>query len=357
MGDVQLDSVLRAESMTSKALQFEAQLQKQDLTDERKRRTMVVGVVLTIVIGVVSYFVSGVLGMRMRYPKLFQWYEAMRKEKVQGLGPHNFSLYQVCTAANFTAVQQLLNLLLVWNDLHFAAANFLMYCIVYFEEKAKEDPREKLTALHWAGSESQTSYDKLTGPTGWASTGCSTGTLQQRQQTLIDNWNRGKDENIWYYLLPQPVDETSKRAFLSVPMIEELYTDSASTGGAASACDPDSFASSKIGQLFRGGLCKVAHTATKSNESSADIFNDYFAVHSNPTATQSCEGAAAAGATQGAMTGGMSVGMMMTMVPGEVGIVAKVIGGLVATAGAAAVGGATSAAQAKEQCENDGGAV
>ena len=49
-----LDSVLRSEAMGNKALRFETQLQKQDLDDERKRRSMTVGIVLTVVVGVVT---------------------------------------------------------------------------------------------------------------------------------------------------------------------------------------------------------------------------------------------------------------------------------------------------------------
>lgn len=360
IANVSMDAVLAAQSMENRATQLETQVSKNALSDDRKHRAFFVAGVASILVGVVCYFASGIYGMKMRYPHLFAWYEGMRRDKVQGAGRHDFSLYQVCTAANFAAAQQLFNLLLVWKDLHPAAANFLLFTIEYFDEKAKKDPKKRLTALHWAGSGAQTGFEKLTGPTGWASTGCATATLEQKKETLIANWNRSADENIWYHMLPQPVDASSKRAFLSVPMIAELYSDSATTGGAASACDPESFRESKLGLLFDGGLCNVAfYEGTKANEDSADLFNDYFAVHDNPNAYESCNGAAAAGAVQGAMSGGMSGLMFLQMaegaLPGPVGILTKLAGAGVVAGGMAAASGATSAAAAQARCRRSGG--
>lgn len=354
-GDVSWDSVMRAEEMSNRALNFETQLQKRDLDDERKRRAMIIGIVVSVIVSIVSYFVSGITGMAMRYPDLFDWYRSMKREKVQGQGMHDYSLYQVCTAADFTAAQQLMNLLLIWEDLHEAAAEFLMYTIEYFEIKAAKDPKMRLNALHWSGSGAQTGYEKLLGPTGWASTGCSTGTLDQKKETLCANWNAGKDENPWYNLLPKPLDDTSKRAFLSIPMIAELWSDSSVTGGAASACDPASFATTKIGMLFDGGLCKVAHMSTKSDESAGSLFNSFFATNVDPKATPSCDGAAQAGAFQGATTGAMTGMMMATMIPG-IGMYAKVGAALFATAGLGAAGAVTSANAAKAKCKKTGGA-
>ena len=344
-----LDSVLRSEAMGNKALRFETQLQKQDLDDERKRRSMTVGIVLTVVVGVVTYFLSGIYGMSRRYPHLFAWYDGMRREKAQGQGRHDFSMYQVCTASDFGAAASMFNLLLIWKALHPAAAQFLMYTVEYYEQKAKADPKQRLTALHWAGSRAQTNYQKLLGPKGWASTGCSTGTLEQKKATLIKNWNSGAAENLWYDLLPKPVDETGKLAFLSVPMIQELYSDSGTAGGAITACDEDAFATSKLGRLFDGGLCNAAFEATSDDASAADLFNEYFAVHDNPTATQSCEGAAQAGAVQGAMSGGMA-GAMLIPILGPFGAVLVGVG-------AAVAGGITSANAAKASCKRSGGAV
>ena len=369
------DSVLRSEAMSNKAVNFGTQLQKQDLDDERKRRSMIVATVLTVVVGVVTYFVSGIYGMSKRYPHLFRWYDAMRSEKVQGQGRHDFSMYQVCTASDFGAAASMLNLLLVWKALHPAAAQFLMYTVEYYEQKAKADPKQRLTALHWAGGRAQTNYQKLLGPKGWASTGCSTGTLEQKKATLIQNWNSGAAENLWYDLLPKPVDETGKLGFLSVPMIQELYSDSGTTGGAITACDEEGFATSKLGRLFDGGLCNAAFKATSDDASAADLFNEYFAVHDNPTASQDCAGAAQAGAVQGAMSGGMAGMMALQMMPFGLGRVAKgasllaravkfvgpaaiKLGGAATIAGGAAVaGGITSANAAKASCKRSGGAV
>ena len=364
MNSVQPDSVVRAEQKLLEAELLRTQEAHQDLDDERKRRTFLVASLVSVIVGVVGYFVSGVYGMRLRYPSLFRWYEAMRREKVQGKGRHNYSLYEVCTAANFAAAHQLFNMLLIWKALHPAAANFLLFTVEYFGEKALKDPKMTLTALHWAGSRDQTGYDRLVGPTGWASTGCAEGrTLEEKQEALIRNWNAGAEQNIWYPLLPQPVDETSKRAFLSVPMIAELFSDSSSTGGAASACDPQAFAMrSKLGQLYDGGLCNVAFEATRDDQSAADLFNSYFSVHANPTASESCDGAASAGAAQGALSGG-AMGTVFLQIAGDLIpgkgaalMFRKVIGTIVVSSTAAVAGGVTSAAAAKERCRRDGGA-
>ena len=355
---VSLDSLKRAESVNTKALTFQAEMGVKDLVDERKRRAFALAAAASVLVGIVSYFVSGIYGMKMRYPRLFRWYDRMRAEKEQGEGRHDFSLYQVCTAANFQAAQQLLNLLLVWRDLRFPPANFLLFTIDYFDRKSASDPKAALTSLHWSGSRAQTKYDKLVGPSGWASTGCATGTLEQKKATLISNWNAGKDENIWYHMLPKPVDEASKLAFLSVPMIAELYTDSSSSGGSVSACDPETFANdSKLGRLFDGGLCNVAFMSTRSDQASADLFNEYFATHYNASVSQSCNGAASAGGFQGAMSGGMSGLMLLQMMPplpGPLGLL-KVGAALAVTAGATAAGAATSAAAAKARCKRDDG--
>ena len=349
--DVAFDSVLRAEDIEAKALSLQTQVEKQDYLDEHKRRRVVVTTVLTIVVSIVTYFVTGVLGMSQRYPHLFRWYNAMRKEKVQGLGMHNFSLYQVCTAAEYEIFQNFMNLIAAWKALSMPAANFLMYTIEYFQRWAEahaDNPRAKLTALHWSGSKEQTQYHKLLNKDGWASTGCATGTLEQKKETLIRNWNRGKDENIWYWMLPQPVDEDSKQRFLSVPMIAALYSDSSSTGAAASACDPDEFQVSHLGQLFDGGLCNVAHLATNRDKSSADLFNEYFAIHHNPVAMPSCDGAIRAAATQGGMSGGMTGMMLGDLVGKENEMIGKLLfGGILALAG-----GATNAIGKREDCHN-----
>lgn len=354
---VTMDSVLRAEGMLHKAYQFETQLQRQDLIDERKRRSFVIGVVLSVLVGIVAYFVTSVYGMKMRYPHLFAWYEAMRNEAVQGRGKHNFGLYQVCVSADYQIAARMLNMLFIWQGyLRQPAANFLMYSIEYFEKWHSQYPhnRSKLTALHWAGSRQQTSFDKLFGPNGWVSTGCSTGTLEEQKETLIANWNRGRDENIWYYMLPQPVDETSKRAFLSVPMIAELLSDSTKTGGAPSACslkDSDTFAfGAKIGQLFDGGLCNVADLATSANQAAADLFNECFATHDDATPRPSCKGAVSAAATSGSMSGVMTGIMLGQSIEGKSAI-------FLSTIIMGALGGVTSAAAANQRCNADGGSV
>ena len=352
------DSLLRADRLQQQGIALLDTVAADNLKDQRHAQKMTVAIVCTVVSTVIMYFVTGILGMKSRYPHLFTWYDAMRAEKVQGAGKHDYSLYQVCTAADFTAAQSMLNMLLVWHDLHFAPANFLMFCISYFGDKAKKEPKAKLTALHWAGSRAQTGYEKLLGEKGWASTGCSTASLGAKKQNLVNNWNAGKDENIWYHLLPQPTDGASTQAFLSVPMIAELYTDS-SKGGAATTCDADAFATSKIAQLYDGGLCNVAFVNTESGTSAGDLFNGYFEVDVNPSVSVSCGGAVAAAATQGATSGAMSGMMLLGLVPGmkSVSMAYKGIGMLVASGGFAAANAAASGAAAKERCAEQGGAV
>lgn len=364
-----MDRLVKMEDQLVSAEHLGAKIESVTLKDERNWHHYVLFTIVSLVLSIVSFYVSGIRGMRTRYPHLFAWYDAMRKEKVQGKGAHDYSLYQVCTAANYTATQNLLDTLLIWPSLHFAAANFLLYTIEFFRQRTgstktkggtsgKSEPF--LTSVHWCGSREQTGYSKLTGPDGWASVGCATGTLEQKKETLIGNWNRSASEgNPWYTMLPQPVDADSKRAFLSVPIIAELYTDSSSTGGAASACDPASFAQSKIAQLYDGGLCNVAFVATRANQTSAQLFNEYFSVDDSPQVRPSCSGATAAGATQGAVTGATTGLMLAGLIPGAGAIAAAVkVGATVAVSvAAAAAGGATSAAAAKEKCERDDGAV
>ena len=367
-----IDALERATALQTQAMDELASVSKGELRSQRRRHAIIVGTVLTLVVGVVSYFASGIYALRYQYPELFRWYDRMRREKVQGAGRHNYSMYQVVAAANYSAAYAMLNLALVWRNLDFQGANFLMQCVTYFEAKAARDPRAKLTAIHWAGDGTQSNFAKLLGDRGWASTGCAGGatTLEAKQRALVDNWNASKDAgNPWYYLLPQPVDDGGRRAFLSMPMIAELYAADATTHGTDSACNANEFSQSRIGLLFSGGLCHVAFTETARDESAADIFNKYFEVTAAPAVLPSCRGAAAAGATQGAMSGAMTGLMLVGMIPGlgpeaKAGVEAaaaarmafgKALAAIAFGGGAAAVGGITSANAARERCQQQSG--
>lgn len=338
-----------AESNTLQTLGLK--VARQDRTEASTRRKHAVLITLGLVVGVMLYFASGIYGMRWRYPHMFAWHEGMRAAVAAGkqprpLGQHAFSMYQVCTAANFTPAQSLMELLLVWKHLSFEGANFVLYTIQHFQIMKQKDKSVELTSLHFAGSGAQTQYEKLLGPKGWASGGCGTDTLAQRKQTLCDNWNRSaKEGNIWYDLLPKPTDATGRERFLSIPMIRDLYTDSDTTGGAANACDTTSFFTSRIGMLYSGGICNVAFNATAADDSAAKIFRDYFS--SDISVLQSCGGAASAAAVQGAIsTGGMGLCMMGMFEPPIAG---AIIAAVTTVAGAVA-GGVTGAAAAREQC-------
>ena len=161
----------------------------------------------------------------------------------------------------------------------------------------------------------------------------------------MKNWLASADENIWFHILPQPTDESGRAAWLSIPMIAELYSDNQVTGAAENACD-DSFWTSKIATLFTGGLCGVAYAETSAAQSASDLWREYFASH--VTVRPSCKGEVAAGAAQGAMSLGgtsMMVGMLM-------GPAAMAVTSLIGFGVGAAVGAATGGAAAKEQCEN-----
>lgn len=347
-------SINRKEGKLVEVSQEDATIAKTDRSDAASRRLHTKVVVFGAVASIVMYFVSAIYGMRYRYPDMFRWWDAMRAEKVQGQGKHNFSMYQVCTAANFAPAQSMLELLLVWKHLRLDCANFLIYCVHHFNILAKTNPKAKLTAIHWAGSQAQSGYEKLLGPKGWASSGCDAGTVDQKEQALIDNWNASAAENPWYHLFPEPTDSTGRRAFLSVPAIKELFGDA--QGGAANACDASDFFDSKIGMLFSGGLCNVAAQETSSDKSAADIFSEYFGTH--VSVQQSCNGAASAGAVQGAMSVGSGVAMMAMMIPfpgvGAIGAIGvKALAVAASTGAAAAVGAATSSAAARERCQQE----
>ncbi len=340
-----MDALIQSTRQTNDALKLEAQVQRVDADDEARQRFRVHVFVVCAIAGVILYFVTGIYTQRYRFPSYFAWYDAMRKEKVQGKGKHDFSMYQVAVASRFAPAQSLMELLLVWEHLRFEGALFLMMTVEHFRIVEATNPKAKLTALHWCGSADQTGYSKLLGPDGWASTGCKTGTLTQKQQTLVDNWNRGKDENIWYHLLPQPVDQTSTQAFLSLPMIKELFADSTATQGSTSACDAGGFWSSSIGMLYSGGLCNVAFARTSSSMSAGDLFQTYFAT--SVEVRETCDGAAAAGAVQGATSVGsmgLFAGIMVPMPVGAlVGLGLAIAGGV--------TGAVTSANASRESCQ------
>lgn len=341
-----MDAVLETERQLVSAQELDARVVADDARDEGRQRFRTHVFVLCAVLGVVLYFVTGIYAQRYRFPTYFAWYEAMRKERVQGRGKHDFSMYQVAVASRFAPAQSLMELLLVWEHLSFQGALFLMMTVEHFRIKARTNPKAALTALHWNGSAEQTSYHKLLGTDGWASTGCATGTLAQKQQTLVNNWNRGKAENVWYELLPQPVDETGTQAFLSLPMIKELFADSTATQGTVSACDANSFFTSKIGMLYSGGLCHVAFAQTSADVSAGDLFQTYFAT--SVEVRQTCGGAAAAGAVQGATSVGsmgLFTGMMVPGIGVFLGIGLAIAGGV--------TGAVTSANAARETCQQE----
>lgn len=342
-----LGDVVAEQKLTNKALKFAKQLAVTDREDAKKRRMYARLLIFSLIGIVVGFFVSGVYSQRFRYPKLFHWWDAMRREPTQGAGKHNYSMYQVCVAANFTPVQTMLEAATIWKHLTFKGANFLQQCVVHFEKLAKEDPRAKLTSLHWCGSKDQTQYSKLLGNDGWASGGCKTTTLTDRQNTLVRNWVSSRGENIWYYMLPQPTTQFGRTQFLSVPMIRELYTDSTSSHTAENACNADSFWTSKLGMLFSGGLCYVAFEETAANQSSADLFNAFFSANVNVRA--SCAGAVTAGAAQGGMSGAMGGMSIMMTVPTTAGVIA----GVAMSIGGAIMGAVAGGAASKETCEQE----
>jgi hypothetical protein len=346
-----MEQLLTAQRQTNDALALEALVQKTDAADEARRRLQVRLVVLGLIGGIVMYFVAGIYGLRFRYPHLFDWHDGMRRETTQGQGAHNFSMYHVATAADYTPVSDLLGLF-VWTNLSMPGANFLMMCIEFFAKQAATDPKAKLTALHWAGSGEQTQFAKLGGEKGWASGGCSTGTVQEKQQTLVANWNRSEKEgNIWYHLLPKPVDATGTQAFLSIPMIQELFSDSQATGGTADACSA-SFEISKIGMLFNGGLCYVAfEEGSRSNASAADLFNTFFATH--VSVRQSCDGSARAGFVNGAVSTGSAMAFLAPMLEVPGGPYVKGAALLAMTVGGGLIGGVAQQNADRETCQHE----
>lgn len=345
------DDLVAAQRETNDALAFEARLARTDRLDERKRRAYWRAALFGTVALVVVWLASGIALARVRYPHLYRTYQRMRAAPVAaGLvvgKEHDFGFYQVCTAANYTPVQTLMSAVLVWKSLSFKGAVFLQQSLEWFGKKAAADPRAALTRAHWSGVPEL--YSKLVGNDGWASGGCATSTLQLRQQTLVANWSRSAGEgNPWFHLLPDPsASAQSRQDFLDVPMIRDLYTDAATTGAAASACDTSAFWTSKIAILMTSGLCGVAWAETNATQSAADLWRELFA--SEVTVKPDCAGASQAGAVQGAFSIGTSAAML-GMVPGLGGIAAVGIAAAGAIAGGIA-GGVSAAASAKDACE------
>ena len=344
-------ALLDSTQTTNDALNFEKQLQATDAADEASGRARAHFVAIGLIVAVVVYFAIGIYSQRFRYPAYFAWYDAMRKETVQGRGVHHFSMSHVCVASTFPPAASMMELGFLWDHLRMESAGFLLMCVEHFRRRAERDPRARLTSLHWSGSAAQTKAHLLTGANGWASAGCAAATVDAKQRTLVRNWNAGKDDNIWYLLLPQPVDEASTSAFLSVPMIRDLFAASGTSRGGGDgtidACDGSTFFASKLGMLYDGGLCHVAFAQTSSSVSAAEMFDTYFATE--VPVRQSCAGAAAAGATQGAVSAGVGLAFVGLAVPGGAEVAAGValVGALVG----GVAGGVTSANAAKETCQ------
>lgn len=345
---------------------------QRDNIAEKKQRRAIFMTVVAIVGGLVAYFATSIYGQAWRYPTAFKWYETHVKthpHSVENTGKRiNYSILQVATACTFVPAQTMMELFLIWPHLRLDCALFLMMSVTHFvrlnEQNAQQhvktkNPYTQFGAIHWIGvGDDSPLYKALLGDKGWASGGCATSTLESRQQTLVDNWNSGKDQNPWYYLLPQPTDAAGRQAFLSMPMIRELFAQSAVTGGAENACE-QTFFTSKIAMLFSGGLCKVAQYETSSSKSAADIFNMYFATR--VIVEQNCSGAVRAGALSSGVSAGVSGATMGAMMAGSLKVMVGVVstGPLIAlTVGTTLVtglvtgiaGGLAGAAAAKEQC-------
>lgn len=337
---------LSALQNTNQQLAQNTVMKAKDIADDERQRYITRMIVFGVVLSIIAFFAARIYTMRFRYPHMFRWYDRMRKEKVQGKGMHNFSMSQVATTATYTPVADMMSLLMAWDSINYASANFLMMCIEHFSILQKTEPKAVLTSLHWCGTGNQTLYDKLMGENGWASPGCTaTDDAKTKKANLVKNWNASKDENIWYYLLPQPVgDDVDK--FLNIPMIQELWSNSSDTGGTADPCDSSSFFDSSIAILFDGGLCNVAMKHSESNRSASDLFRIYFA--SDVAVKQSCEGSAKAGAVEGGIGAAMNGLFAGTgMGGGTVGIASA---GLMAIIGGIA-GYQTGGDAAKEKCQ------
>jgi len=295
--------------------------------------------------------VGNIYVQRYKYPSLFQWYDEMKKEKVQGKAVNDYSMYQVVTAAEYTPIAYLLTIG-PWTELERTASLFLMQTVSHFNELAKKDPKFKLTSLHWHGSKEQLKASSFVGEKGWGCSdpeGKSSGaTLAERQQALIEKWSNSKsDENLWKDFYPDTTTPGGAADFLDIPAVQDLYQGSAADNDASDdACDP----ASSMGHMYRlydGGLCGVAFWNTKANQSASELFSYYFI--GSPSPRPQCGGAIA----QGAVTGATGMGMMgVGLIPivGSEGIAPIALG--VACCVGAVGGGVTGAFASKDTCEN-----
>ena len=352
--DKLLQGLAKAESKNVAALAFSAQQQtvqrKKDVASSRSWR---IATFLTL-FGIVGFFVGNIYIRKYQYPGLFKWYANMRKRKLQGGWKiANYSMYQVTTVMQFEPVGSLLSLFTVWATLPRVGAEFLAKCVTQFGDK--------LTALHWNGTASQTNASMLIGDTGWASCGCGGtneegGTALVRKNKLLQNWKEsgavvdkaGEPANIWYDIFPDPF--VNPTGFWNLCVFREIWepdgSECAGAGTVENMCEGDNemYKSSHIWQLFDGGLCKVAYKVADTQTSSQELYAYYF--DQAPEVPMSCGASYAAGAVSGATSACSSMLAVAAIAPGPGFIIAAM--GLTATASVA--GAITGGAAAKEAC-------
>lgn len=330
--------------------------QARDIAEDSKRSTFLFrACVATTIASFVLFIVGNIYVQRWKYPALFKWYDEMRKETPQGEATPNYSMYQVVTSAEYTPVAYMLTVG-IWTELDRKGALFLMQTVAYFNEQATTNPKMRLTARHWNGSKRQNraisvgSDVGFLGPNGWgcsapaSRSGSASMTLGQRQAALVDQWRASGSENIWYEFYPDTFSDAGYQAFLDVPAIQDLYQSSASDNDASDNSCSNAGIYGHMYKLYDGGLCAVAFSATKADQSASELFAYYFV--GSPSPKPSCGGVVA----QGAVTGATGLGMMslgLMAIPG----IRWYYTGFVALAGGIG-GGVTGGLAAKDNCEN-----
>lgn len=354
--DKLLQGLANAESKNVAALAFSAQEQKiQRKKDKSNSFRWKIATIMTIV-GIVGFIAGNIYIRRFQYPALFKWYDGMRKQKTQGeFVVANYSMYQVTTVMQFEPVGYLLSLTTIWTNLDRVGAEFLAQCVSAFGDK--------LTALHWNGSASQTNADKLIGANGWASSGCPNEglTSTKLRQNLIQNWSNsgklknadGTPQNIWYDLMPDPL--VSPDEFANLCVMKEIWEPSGEQcpggGVLVEMCtgDNQSYKMSHIWMLFDGGLCNVAYQHTNTEVSAGDLFSYFFV--GTPTVPINCGGSYAAGAVSGATGAASSMLGVASMATDTVFLGAAAILTVAGGVAGALAGGAAS----KQSCEQKAG--
>jgi len=328
-------------------------------------------VAVSILTGLVLFFVKTIYMSIENYPVLRTWWDEAHRDPArylkwgavvpnardsaggilsvamgtvnEGTGPGKstgVTMRQVATVIDRYPIAVVANLLLTWKNLSRKGALFLRACIKYFEVDNPQTRRRvngagRLNLLHFQGQLADYMSGDWT-PERMISNAASTGDSNMiTRESLWKSWQASAmNGNIWYDLFPQTADGLAK-----VPLMNCLI---GSTAGSNISAEMD------FRSLVNGGLVNVATVETSQGESVNALLGKCFG-----SLPQGMAGDCAAQKRSGAVDGALGMGMVgpgfMGMIPGPV-IVLMTIGG--AAAGAIVGGAAAEESCAASDCKN-----